>query len=56
MVDGLDERRLLAQMDEIDRLNAKLQGHHAAQGHRGGNPRGRPPGSARHASWSSSTS
>ena len=26
MVDGLDERRLLAQMEEIDRLNAKLKG------------------------------
>jgi DNA polymerase (family 10) len=26
MVDGLDERRLLAQMEEIDRLNTKLKG------------------------------
>jgi DNA polymerase (family 10) len=26
MVDGLDERRLLAQLEEIDRLNAKLKG------------------------------
>jgi DNA polymerase (family 10) len=26
VVDGLDERRLLAQLDEIDRLNAKLKG------------------------------
>lgn len=26
MVNGLDERRLLAQMEEIDRLNAKLRG------------------------------
>jgi DNA polymerase (family 10) len=26
MVDGLDERRLLAQFEEIDRLNAKLKG------------------------------
>jgi DNA polymerase (family 10) len=26
MVDGLDERRLLAQLDEIDRLNATLKG------------------------------
>ena len=26
MVDGLDERRLLAQIEEIDRLNAKLKG------------------------------
>jgi DNA polymerase (family 10) len=32
VVDGLDERRLLAQLEEIERLNAKLKGIHLLKG------------------------
>jgi len=32
VVDGLDERRLLAQLEEIERLNAKLNGIHLLKG------------------------